>query len=168
MEMCISKFLFMDKQKTQMYAETLFGILYSNMNIIAPSGNSYEEDFSRWCANVIPAMQKKQRQIVLMYVDDVLAGYFQYYINVDTRGLMMEEIQIKKEFQGSGLFSKFYQWLVQQLPKDILYVEAFANQMNDKSQKILVHLGLVKTQMGECGDLDYFKGQYADLLKRYR
>ena len=42
----------------------------------------------------------------------------------------MEEIQIKKDFCGSGAFRLFYEWLIPQLPSDILFVEAFVNIEN--------------------------------------
>ena len=80
---------------------------------------------------------------------------------------MMEEIQIKKEFQGTGLFSKFYQWLVRQLPKDILYVEAYANKKNIKSQNILKYLGLVEAGENKNGNSFYYKGKYADIVDKY-
>ena len=126
-----------------------------------------EEDFEEWRSNIYPAMQKEPRQIVLMYVDRSLAGYFQYYVNAATNSLMMEEIQIKKEFQKSGLFAAFYQWLVKTLPQDILYVEAYANKSNEKSQSILKHLGLAESGENKSGSCFYFKGSYGALLKKY-
>ena len=162
-----SKFIFLDKQKLSVILHDLFEILHSNMSLIAPTGNSYHKDLEGWRSYVVPDMQKEHRQIVLMYVDDTLAGFFQYSINVDTYSLMMEEIQIKKEFQGTGLFSALYKWLVQQLPKDILYVEAYANKKNHKSQAILVHLGLARLGENKNGLSFYYKGNYADLLNKY-
>ena len=110
--MSMGEFLFLDKQKLDLFLPRLFEILYSNMSLIAPTNNSYEDDFEIWSSHIIPAIQKEQRQIVLMYVDNKLVGYFQYYTNSDTDSLMMEEIQINKEFQGTGLFSEFYNWLI--------------------------------------------------------
>ena len=102
-----------------------------------------------------------------MCVESELVGYFQYYINRDTDSLMMEEIQIKKEFQVTGLFSEFYNWLIKNLPKDIMYVEAYANKKNYKSQSILKHLGLVELGENRNGNSFYYKGKYVDLLNRY-
>lgn len=138
------------------------------MSIIAPTNNSYEKDFEIWSSYLIPAMQKEQRQIVLMYVGSKLVGYFQYYINSNTDSLMMEEIQIIKDFQGVGLFSEFYKWLIKSLPKNIMYVEAYANKKNIKSQGILKHLGLVELGENKNGNSFYYKGKYADVLNRYR
>ena len=84
----------------------LFSLLYANMNEIAPTGNTYEQDYAHWHASVAPAMQKPQRQIALMYDGAHPCGYFQYYVNATT--FMMEEIQIEKPYQGSGIFSSFF------------------------------------------------------------
>ena len=165
--MNVSEFVYLDKQKTDEYMEQLFKILHSNMSLIAPTGNSYNEDFEMWSTAIIPALEKEQRQIILMYVDNDLAGYFQYYINADTNSFVMEEIQIQKVYQGSGLFTEFYKWLLKQIPKNIMYVEAFANKKNHKSQVILTHMGLVQIGENKNGNSFYYKGDYADLLSKY-
>ncbi len=165
--MSMGEFLFLDKQKLDVFLPRLFGILHSNMSLIAPTNNSYEDDFEIWSSHIIPAIQKEKRQIVLMCVESELVGYFQYYINSDTDSLMMEEIQIKKEFQGTGLFSEFYNWLIKNLSKDIMYVEAYANKNNYKSQSILKHLGLVELGENKNGNSFYYKGAYDDLLNKY-
>jgi RimJ/RimL family protein N-acetyltransferase len=161
------EFKFADKLQIEQLLPDLFRILHSNMSIIAPTDNSYNEDFEIWSSYLTPAMQKEQRQMVLMYVDNKLVGYFQYYINGDTNSLMMEEIQIEKAFQGTGLFSEFYNWLIKSLPKNIMYVEAYANKKNLKSQSILKHLGLVEIGENKNGNSFYFKGAYVDLLNKY-
>ncbi|MBQ2774543.1 MAG: hypothetical protein IJF40_01475 [Clostridia bacterium] len=160
-----TRFEYADKQKMQEILPVLFDILHSNMSIIAPTGNTYENDMEQWLSNVLPAMQKEVRQIVLMYADDKLVGYFQYYVN--SGALMMEEIQIASEYQGSGLFGLFYRWLVKVLPKDIKYVEAYSNKKNHKSQAILEHLGLSKVGENKNGNSFYYKGDYVILLNRY-
>ncbi len=162
-----SEFVYLDKQKIDGYTEELFKILHSNMSLIAPTGNSYNEDFAMWASEIVSALKKDQRQIILMYVDRTLAGYFQYYINADTNSFMMEEIQIKKSYQRSGLFAEFFKWLLKQLPKNIMYVEAFANKKNHKSQAVLTHMGFVKMGENKNGNSFYYKGNYADLLSKY-
>ena len=163
--MCESKFSFLDKQHLDAFLPDLFAILHANMTLIAPTGNSYQADFAVWRSYIVPDLQNECRQIVLMYVGDTLAGLFRYCIHADS--IMMEEIQIKKTFQGTGLFSAFYRWLIQKLPKNILYVEAYAHKQNYKSQAILEHLGLVKSGENKNGISFYYKGNYADLLHKY-
>ena len=159
------KFQYADKKNIKEVLPMLFSILHSNMSVIAPTGNSYEEDYKIWLSNIVPAMEKDARQIVLMFCGDELAVYFQYYVNAVSNSLMMEEIQIKEKYQRTGLFSDFYRWLVSKLPKDIKFVEAYSHKNNCKSQNILEHLGLIKT--GEDSSLFYYKGSYNSLLKRY-
>ena len=161
------EFRFADKLQIEQLLPGLFRILHSNMSIIAPTDNSYDEDYRIWSSYMIPAIKKVQRQIVLMYVEGKLVGYFQYYINLDTNSLMMEEIQIGKEFQGIGIFSAFYKWLVKQLPKNVKCVEAYANKKNLKSQGILKHLGLVELGENKNGNSFYYKGKYVDLINKY-
>lgn len=76
------EFKFADKLQIEQLLPDIFQILHSNMSLIAPTNNSYEDDFEMWSSYLIPAIKKEQRQIVLMYVDDTLAGYFQYYVTV--------------------------------------------------------------------------------------
>ena len=161
------EFKFADKLQIEQLLPDLFRILHSNMSIIAPTDNSYNEDFEIWSSYLTPAMQKEQRQIILMFAESKLVGYFQYYINVDINSLMMEEIQIAKEFQGTGIFSALYKWLIEQLPKDVESVEAYANKKNLKSQSILKHLGLVESGENKNGNSFYFKGAYVNLLNKY-
>lgn len=161
------EFVFLDKQNADKHTEELFEILHSNMSLIAPTGNSYEEDFKMWSDGIISGLEKEQRQIVLMYVGDSVSGYFQYCIKNDENTILMEEIQIKRAYQGSGLFSEFYKWLLKQLPNDILYVEAFANKKNLKSQAILTHLGLSCIGENRNGNSYHYKGSYSELSDKY-
>ena len=165
--MSVCEFLFLDEEKLDVFLPKLFEILHSNMSLIAPTGNSYNEDFEIWKSNIIPTMQKGDHKVVLMYVSGSLAGYFNYFINLDTNTLMMADIQIKKQFQGTGLFSRMYKWLIKKLPRNLLYVEAYANKNNYKSQSVLKHLGLVESGENKNGISYYYKGEFSNLLSRY-
>ncbi|MBE6626125.1 MAG: hypothetical protein E7628_02940 [Ruminococcaceae bacterium] len=158
------RFEYADKNQIDDLLPSLFDILYANMREITPSGKSREEEFNGWFSEVYPAMQKAPRQIVLMLDGDKIIGYFQYY----TRDalLMMEEIQIKKEYHGSGIFGKFYSWLVRELPDNLETVEAFADRRNTKSRSILNHLGLIEISTEENGLL-HFRGEYDNIKERY-
>ena len=143
----------------------LFDILYSNMSRIAPTGNSYEEDFSTWISCVKPALEKAPRLILLLSDNDRLVGYFQYYVN---NGIfMMEEIQFREEYKGTGLFTELYCHLVEHLPSDIAFVEAYANKKNDKSIAVLTHLGLEIMGENKNGTSFHFRGSYEQLVRRY-
>jgi hypothetical protein len=158
-------FCFLDKSKSEIILPMLYGILYANMNVIAPTGNSYEQDRTEWTSCILPALEKTQRQIVLIYDDDAIIGYFQYYINSNV--FMMEEIQLMKEYHGFGIFGRLYQWLIMNIPDDTQYVEAYANKKNIKSQAILKHLGLEVIGENKNGNSFHYRGSYKTLADKY-
>ena len=161
------QFVYADKREIDQMLPKLFALLHANMSLIAPTNNSYEEDYQMWFSAVRPAMEKEPRKIVLMYAEKQLIGYFQYYVNIAQKSLMMEEIQIEKAFQGTGVFSEFYKWLVAQLPLDLETVEAYADKRNVKSQAVLLHLGLAAIGENKSGNMFHFQGLYSNLLNRY-
>lgn len=159
------RFEYAQKSEMSILLPKLYEILYSNMSLIAPSGNSYEKDFEIWYSNVYPAMMNTPREIVLMYDESTIIGYFQYYVNGGV--FMMDEIQIKQEYQGAGVFSSFYSWLVQRLPAAIQSVEAFTSKQNQKSQGILEHLGLDQVGENKNRSCYHYKGDYKKLHDKY-
>lgn len=128
------------------------------MSVIAPTGNTYEQDFQLWQSSVAPALSKQQRQIVLMHSDDEIVGYFQYYVNDNV--FMMEEIQIISNHHGTGLFRLFFIWRIDNLNKDIKFVEAYSHKNNIKSQNILNHLGLQSVGMNKNGNSYHYRGDF--------
>ena len=143
----------------------LFEILHSNMSRIAPTGNSYEEDFSMWISCIKPALEKEPRQILLLRDKEQLAGYFQYYV---INGIfMMEDIQFRDPYKGTGLFAELYRYLVKVIPEDTLSVEAYANKRNEKSIAVLTHLGLEIIGENKNGISFHFRGRYENLVRRY-
>lgn len=143
----------------------LFEILHSNMSRIAPTGNSYEEDFSMWISCIKPALEKEPRQILLLRDKEQLAGYFQYYVN---NGIfMMEDIQFRDPYKGTGIFAELYRYLVKVIPEDTIFVEAYANKRNEKSIAVLTHLGLEIIGENKNGISFHFRGRYENLVRRY-
>ncbi len=143
----------------------LFEILYSNMKLISPTRNTYTEDYEIWFSNVSPALNKPQRQIALMFDDNRIIGFFQYYVNRSV--FMMEEIQIDKVYHGTGVFSAFFRWLLPILPPDIKTVEAFAEKNNLKSQAILTHLSLMIASENTDADFCRYSGKYEQFKRKY-
>lgn len=160
-----ASFQFMDKSKAESVLPELYNILYTNMSIIAPTGNSYEEDKKEWLSCVAPALERIQRQIILIVDRDTLAGYFQYYVNNGV--FMMEEIQFKPEYHGSGLFEQLYRYLIAIIPSDTEAVEAYADKRNEKSQAILKHLGLEMIGENKNGNCWRFRGKYNTLVGKF-
>ena len=160
-------FRYLQKPPTPDVLDEIFDILATNMRVIAPTGMTYEEDKAQWLSCVPPALEKEARQILLIYDRDELIGFFQYYVTADHSTFMMEELQFKEAYHGSGLFGDLYRYLLPRLPADIQAVEAYADKRNRKSLAVLAHLGL--TVMGENKNgISYrLRGSYAELRARY-
>lgn len=155
------RFAFLDKREKVQNAQRLFDLLYANMSVIAPTGHTYQEDFSAWSAAVLPALDNPERRIICIYDGALLIGYFQYCVK-DTV-FMMEEIQILRSYQTKAqLFRRLYAYVLPKLPSGIRFVEAYANKKNKKSQGILRHLGLSVSEENETNF--HYRGHYMDLV----
>ena len=156
---------FLNKAEADLILPKLFDILYSNMSVIAPTGNSYEEDFSFWLSCVKPSLQKDPRQILLIYDKDEIVGFFQYFVN---RGLfMMEEIQFTEKYKGTGIFRELYSYLTEIIPRDTEFVESYADKRNKKSIEVLTHLGLEIIGENKNKVSYHFRGRYENILSKY-
>ncbi|MBE6616562.1 MAG: hypothetical protein E7627_01270 [Ruminococcaceae bacterium] len=156
---------FLNKAEADLILPKLFDILYSNMSVIAPTGNSYEEDFSFWLSCVKPSLQKDPRQILLIYDKDEIVGFFQYFVN---RGLfMMEEIQFTEKYKVTGIFRELYSYLTEIIPRDTEFVEAYADKRNKKSIEVLTHLGLEIIGENKNKVSYHFRGRYENILSKY-
>ena len=139
----------------------MFEILASNMRIIAPTGDSYEEDRRIWLAEAVPAFE----HVILILDDGQLAGYFQYRLQDNT--LRMDEIQFAKPYQGSGLFRRLYQYIITIIPQETQHVAACANKANQKAQNILEYLGLQRIGENKNGKSFIYSGEYQAILGKY-
>ena len=160
-------FRYLQKPPSPALLEEIFTILAANMRVIAPTGLTYEEDRAQWLSCVPPALEKEARQIILIYDRDELIGFFQYYVTADHSVFMMEEIQFKPAYHGSGLFGDLYRYLIPRLPADIQAVEAYADKRNQKSLAVLAHLGLTVIGENKNGISYRLRGSYAELRARY-
>ncbi len=139
----------------------MFDILAGNMRIIAPTGDSYEDDRRIWLVEAVPALE----HVILILDDGQLAGYFQYRLQDNT--LRMDEIQFAKPYQGSGLFRRLYQYIITIIPQDTQHVAACANKMNQKAQNILEYLGLQRIGENKNGKSFIYNGAYQAILEKY-
>ncbi|MBQ7161057.1 MAG: hypothetical protein IJR90_05060 [Clostridia bacterium] len=147
------------------FIDEMFSILASNMDSVAPTGNSYIEDYNIWRKSTVPAWIKGNSSVILIFCKDDLCGYFQYSINDTT--FKMEEIQFKQEYRGSGLFSELYHYLTTIVPVQTKYVDAITRKENIKSQEILKHLGLIAVGENKNRKSIYFEGEYKTIFERY-
>ena len=160
-------FRYLQKPPSPDILDEIFDILATNMRVIAPTGLTYEEDRAQWLSCVPPALEKEARQILLIYDQNKLIGFFQYYVTADHSTFMMEELQFKEAYRGSGLFGDLYRYLLPRLPADIQAVEAYADKRNQKSLAVLSHLGLTVVGENKNGISYHLRGSYAELKKRY-
>lgn len=158
-------FKLLSKNDAESVCTSLFKILHSNMSVIAPTGNSFEEDLALWSAAFKMQLNDDARQVVLIY-DNELIGYFQYSLKDKT--FMMEDIQFAKAYQGTGVFRKLYSYLVRIVPSDMLYAEAYVSKQNEKSQNVCKHLGLKIIGENKNGLSYHLRGDYSEILKKYR
>ncbi|MBE6791504.1 MAG: GNAT family N-acetyltransferase [Ruminococcaceae bacterium] len=158
-DFCLS---YLIKSEFIQYSKALFEILSCNMEKIAPTGNSKDEDYRCWSEAVSEGLSRDERQIILIKDKNELIGFFQYYIRDNT--FMMEEIQIKPDYHGKNTFRSLYGFLLANLGKDIEFVEAYANKKNERSIGILGHLGLSVIGTNKNGNSYHFKGKYSDLV----
>ena len=159
------KFEFLDKSKADDILRELYEILYTNMQRIAPVSGTYEEGMEFWLSCVKSTLGKASRQMLLIYDNDYLAGYFQYSVNDGI--FMMEDIQFRDIYKGTGIFSELYHYLIPIIPQDTQFVEAYAHKNNQKSQAVLAHLGLEIIGTNKNGFSWHFRGDYQNLVKRY-
>ena len=149
---------FLNKETEMHLMEQLFDLLYENMLPIAPSGLDYEKEKQQWLSEVVPAMAKVPRQIVLMYDGDTLAGYLQYYIN---NGLfMVEEIQIRKDCRSSSLFAALWKFMARIIPEDTHTIEAYADPRNQASRCLMKKLGMKPVEDSSFGNFLHFQGPF--------
>lgn len=158
-------FSFLDKSRAEEVFPILFAILHSNMSIIAPTGNNYEEDYTCWHDGISHGLENSQRQIIFLLDDNTVIGYFQFSLNETT--FIMEEIQFCRKYIGTGLFRQLYSYLSDIIPKRITYVEAYAHKKNEKSQGILKHLGLDIMGESKNGNSYLFRGNCHKMLDKY-
>lgn len=152
---------FMNKADAMSMLPRLFDILYDNMHLVAPTGKDYYADRQEFLDAVGPALEKEPRQILLIYADDHLAGFCQYYIHKGI--LMVEELQMKREYQATTLFACLYRFLRKLIPDDTHYIEAWADLRNSRSRRLMEKLGMQPVELLEQRSLIHYRGDITKL-----
>jgi len=156
------RFEYMDKAIFPKLSAAIFRILATNMSVIAPTGNKYDEDFAIWYGSVLEGLLKESREIILIRDNADLIGFFQYYINDSL--FMMEEVQILAIWHGKeNIFRRLYEFVIPNL-SGVEIVEAYANKQNEKSKHILERLGLTIIGENKNGKSYHYCGRYSALL----
>lgn len=155
---------FLNKETEMHLMEQLFDLLYENMLPIAPSGLCYEEEKQQWLSEVVPAMAKAPRQIVLILDGDTLAGYLQYYIN--NRLFMVEEIQLRKDCRSTSLFVALWKFMSRVIPEDTQTIEAYADPRNHVSRHLMEKLGMEPVKDSPYPHLLHFRGPLDRIFRK--
>lgn len=149
-------FAYLDKGERGVWLPRLFDILYRNMHLIAPVEGTYELKRAIWLSEVSLALEKEPRKIILCFLDDELVGFVQYYIRDAL--LMVEELQLAREYHATSLFFSFCKFFASQLPEELRWIEAYADRRNLASQKLMKKLGMLPIEDGEGTPFLHFRG----------
>ena len=130
----------LNKKEKDQWLPRLFDLLYENMHRITPSILNRDQEMEQWLSQVSPALDKEPRQVLMCFADGELVGFLQYYTRNDL--LMVEEVQIAKEYQRTFLFYRLCKHLLASLPEQIRIIEAYADKRNHASIKLMGKLGM--------------------------
>lgn len=155
------KLCFLNKPEKAIWLPRMFELLYENMEEIASSGLSVEQEREQFLSNVGPALEKMPRQVILATDNDHLVGYVQYYTRGDL--LMVEEIQIRRGYRGL-LFLQLCRFLMDVLPVEIKTVEAYADPRNERSRRLMAKLGM--EELPEEGNYVHLRGEAESIRRR--
>ena len=156
----------LDKSRKNEMLPLLFGILYSNMHSVAPSGMSYQEEKERYIATVSSALDRETRRILLCRDNGIIASFIQYCTTSDT--LMIEEVQLAESLQGTLTFRKMCSCLTNSLPSSISYIEAYADKRNIRSQELMIKAGMKQTDEACGSSFLQFHGDAPRIISRFR
>lgn len=155
----------MEKSESEKLLPQLFCILHRNMSHIAPTDCSYEEDQKVWLSYITPELDKQRVKIVLMYVGENLAGYFQYRVTEDT--MEVDEIEIKPEYQRTMVFYRFGQFMIDQMLDDVKYLTSYVHKENHYSQSIHESLGMECVGENKSGTSWFYRGEAAKIAAHF-
>jgi RimJ/RimL family protein N-acetyltransferase len=159
-------FSFLEKSRAAEFAPALFDLMYENMRVIAPTGKTREEDYAEWSGEVLPALQKDARKVLLIRDGGTLIGFVQYYTNPSV--FMIEEAQLTAAYQNTGVMRRAFCFLASEIPAEIPFIEAFVHRENARSQAVLGHLGFAQVGTIRNGAILHFRRKGPSFIKRLR
>lgn len=66
----------MKNEDISVFINEMFAILASNMSAVAPTGNSYDEDYKTWSESAVPAWREGKRSVILIFAKISCADSF--------------------------------------------------------------------------------------------
>lgn len=132
----------MTKDDVLLNIDKMFDIISTNMNEIAPTGNSNEEDYVNFKKYMLIELDNKNKRWVGAFYCNELIGYFLYKIK-DDNIINLDEIQIEKSHQGDKCtFIKLFKYiLLDDRLEDNYKIITYVNDKNLKSKAIVEKLG---------------------------
>ena len=159
-------FYYLNKAEKDDWLPQLFDLLYENMQSIAPSGLSYEQDKAQWLAAVSPALDKAPRQILMCFAGEKIVGFVQYYVRDQL--LMVEEIQLRKEYHRTLLFYRFCKYMLSVIPDALQTVEAYADKRNLNSIRLMEKLGMLPLEISADSPFVHMRGPAENIYRFFR
>lgn len=163
------KYSYLEKSEFENVASVLFDILEFNMNKIAPTGRTKEENYAIWHKEVSSKVENDEVLFAIATSEESreIVAFFEHHIDGET--FVMDEFQIAEAYHGKGnVFRDMYAFIIENIGENLRYVEAAANKLNKKSIGVLGTLGLeivAEIHNGSCVQL---RGNFEDLLKWHR
>lgn len=154
---------YLDKEREIPMMGMLFDLMHETMAEAVPLGLAREWEKAKWLAEVVPALKKAPRQIVLLYYKDTLAGFCMYYVNGGK--LMVEEVQISKAYQRTSVAAELFRFLKEILPPDTVYIEAFADKRNLNSRNLMEKHGMEPVGETPDGTCIHYRGKIDCIFK---
>mgnify|MGYP003310836907 FL=1 len=126
--------IFLDKKEIKVVLPELY-------EIMAENGCRMPREI--WLSEVGSALEKENRQLLLLKKKERILGFFMYYLRGEC--LVAEELQIMKEYQRTGVYFALCRHLARNF-KQITKVEAYAEKENLYSQRLMEKLGMQKIE----------------------
>lgn len=161
----MTELLFMNPKEKDVWLPRMFTLYDSNMRRIAPSGLPFEREREAFLRELSPALDKAPRRVLLACSGDRLLGYIQYYTR-DTL-LMIEEVQVDREYHRTRLFYRMCCALIGALPHGIATVEAYADRRNLDSVVMMNRLGMKVIDDPSASPFLHLSGSAAGLYRRF-
>lgn len=118
------------------FLNEMHNILVENYNKINNKDNSSTEMYNEW-VNMIRTT--KDYNILICLDNNLLVGFICYtYLDI---GLMLSEIQIKKEYQGKHILKNMIKNVLMNTNNTYSKVYATINNDNTKSKEVFTHIG---------------------------
>lgn len=154
-----------DKEKKAEYLPVLFDIFHENMQSFL-IGDDCGWEKSQWLREVGTALNKDCRKLILCTVDETPVGFLMYCISGAV--LMVEELQISRDYRFSGVFKSMCRELSLQLPQNVRFIEAYAHRENLKSLRLMEKRGMSLVDPDKTSAYIHMQGSISPLLRLFK